>query len=109
VLLYGKRHGRLPTRAFWAAVTLGEGLRAAAGRRTSQAALSALLRPGERVTELDPAPPPEPLPLPEPAPRPEAEATPVGDPVGEPQGEPQGEPEGEPQGAPAASGGRGEP
>jgi N-acetylglucosaminyl-diphospho-decaprenol L-rhamnosyltransferase len=56
VRLYAKHHGTVATRAFWSAVTLGEGLRAAVGRQPSRAALKALLRPSARVTELPPAP-----------------------------------------------------
>jgi GT2 family glycosyltransferase len=45
VRLYRRRHGLLPTVAYWAAVVLREGSRAALGRPTSQAALRALLSP----------------------------------------------------------------
>lgn len=45
VRLYGRRHGRLATTAFWAALLIGEAARAVAGRATSRAAVKALLRP----------------------------------------------------------------
>lgn len=50
--LYRRRHGRLAAAAFHAAVVLGEALRAAAGRRTSRAALTALLFPSRRLRVL---------------------------------------------------------
>jgi N-acetylglucosaminyl-diphospho-decaprenol L-rhamnosyltransferase len=78
VRLYAKHHGPAATGAFRAAVTLGEGLRALAGRQPSRAAFTALLRPSRRVTELPPAPPA--VAAPEPA-EPEAVAEPV-EPVG---------------------------
>jgi N-acetylglucosaminyl-diphospho-decaprenol L-rhamnosyltransferase len=68
VRLYAKRNPRLASGAFWLAVTVGEGLRAAAGRPASRAALAALLRPSRRVTELAPAPAQPPPPPPEPEP-----------------------------------------
>jgi GT2 family glycosyltransferase len=57
VRLYARRKGVVRTAAFWAAVTLNEGLRAARGRTESRAALRVLLRPSRRVREL-PTPPP---------------------------------------------------
>jgi GT2 family glycosyltransferase len=52
VRLYARRHGRVAAALFWAAVVVGEGVRAAAGRRASRAALAALLLPARRVTTL---------------------------------------------------------
>jgi N-acetylglucosaminyl-diphospho-decaprenol L-rhamnosyltransferase len=52
VRLYARRHGRVAAALFWAAVTVGEGLRALGGRRASRAALAALVLPGRRVTAL---------------------------------------------------------
>ncbi|MDT7843032.1 glycosyltransferase family 2 protein [Streptomyces justiciae] len=46
VRLYGRRHGRLSTAAFRAAVLLRETSRAALGRKASRAAATALARPG---------------------------------------------------------------
>lgn len=46
VRLYRKRHRRLPSTVYAAALVLNEGLRAARGRATSRAALRALLRGG---------------------------------------------------------------
>ncbi|WP_329332279.1 glycosyltransferase family 2 protein [Streptomyces sp. NBC_00663] len=46
VRLYGRRHGRLSTAAFRAAVLLRETSRAALGREASRAAAAALARPG---------------------------------------------------------------
>lgn len=51
VRFYRRRHGRLPTAAFWAALLLREASRAAIGRRTSRAAARALLSPS-RLREL---------------------------------------------------------
>jgi N-acetylglucosaminyl-diphospho-decaprenol L-rhamnosyltransferase len=66
VRLHAKRHHRLAAGAFWAAVTLGEGLRAVAGRPASRAAVAMLLRPSTWITELPPAPGPAPEPVGEP-------------------------------------------
>jgi GT2 family glycosyltransferase len=52
VRLFARRHGRVSSAAFWAVVTLNEGLRALSGRRTSRAALAALLLPSRRLTSL---------------------------------------------------------
>jgi|SRR5271165_1544372 len=46
VRLYRRRHGRLNSAGFRAAVVLNEALRSLAGRQSSRSALSALLRPG---------------------------------------------------------------
>ncbi|MFV2100560.1 glycosyltransferase [Micromonospora sp. LOL_024] len=46
VRLYRRRHGRVATAAYWAAVLLRELSRAALGSPTSRAAAAALLRPG---------------------------------------------------------------
>lgn len=51
VRLYKRRHPRWAT-CFYCAVTLGEALRAATGRRTSRAALGALLFPSRRLRHL---------------------------------------------------------
>lgn len=45
VRLYRRRHGLVRTVAFWAAVVVREGTRAALGRETSRAAVRALLNP----------------------------------------------------------------
>jgi GT2 family glycosyltransferase len=52
VRVYRRAHGRLAGLAYHAAVTMGELLRAAAGRRPSRAAVVALLRPSRRLTAL---------------------------------------------------------
>jgi GT2 family glycosyltransferase len=52
VTLFRRRHNLLHAGAYFAAVGLGEGLRALAGRRTAKAAVTALLRPSRRVREL---------------------------------------------------------
>lgn len=52
VRVYRMRRGRLASIPYYLAVTFGELLRAAAGRRTSRAALAALLWPGRRPAEL---------------------------------------------------------
>ena len=43
--LYGRRHGAVATAAFWAVLVCREGSRAVLGKRTSRAALRALLNP----------------------------------------------------------------
>lgn len=45
VRLYRRRHGRVPTAAFWAVLVLREGSRALLGRPTSRVAVRALLSP----------------------------------------------------------------
>jgi len=52
VRLFRRRHGRVSSAAYFLAVALGEALRALAGRRTSQAAVAALVRPSRRVRTL---------------------------------------------------------
>ncbi len=52
VVLFRRRHNRLHSAAFFAAVAVGEGIRAATGRRTSRASIVALLQPSRRVREL---------------------------------------------------------
>lgn len=52
VRLFRARHGPMAGAAYFLAVTLGELIRAAAGRRTSRAAVIALLFPSRRVTAL---------------------------------------------------------
>ncbi|WP_336209645.1 glycosyltransferase family 2 protein [Nonomuraea sp. LPB2021202275-12-8] len=52
VRLYRRRHGRLSGLAYYLAVLAGEALRALAGRRTSRASVTALLRPSRRLTAL---------------------------------------------------------
>ncbi|MBW3562900.1 MAG: glycosyltransferase family 2 protein [Actinobacteria bacterium] len=49
VRLFARRHGPVATRAFWAAVTLNEGLRALAGRPGNQMAYRALRELGPMV------------------------------------------------------------
>lgn len=56
VRLFRRRRGRLASAAYYLAVTLGEGMRAAAGRRTSRASFAALLRPSRRVGPPESAP-----------------------------------------------------
>lgn len=51
VRLFRRRHGRISTAAYWAALCLREGSRAILGRVTSRAALRALLSP-RRLREL---------------------------------------------------------
>jgi GT2 family glycosyltransferase len=52
VRVYRMRRGRLATIPYYLAVTFGELVRAAAGRRTARAAVVALLVPSRRPTEL---------------------------------------------------------
>ncbi|MFF4774453.1 glycosyltransferase family 2 protein [Microtetraspora fusca] len=52
VRLFRRRRGRLASAAFYLAVLAGEALRAAAGRRTSRAAVVALVRPSRRLRAL---------------------------------------------------------
>jgi GT2 family glycosyltransferase len=52
VVLFRRRHNRLHSAAYFAAITVGECIRAATGRRTSRASTMALLRPLRRVREL---------------------------------------------------------
>jgi GT2 family glycosyltransferase len=52
VRLFRKRNGALASAVFFLIVALGEMVRAAAGRRTSRAAFTALVRPSRRVTSL---------------------------------------------------------
>jgi len=52
VRLFRRRHGPLSSAAYFLAVALGEALRALAGRRTSQAAVAALVRPSRRGRTL---------------------------------------------------------
>jgi N-acetylglucosaminyl-diphospho-decaprenol L-rhamnosyltransferase len=52
VELFRRRHNRLHSAAYFAAVTIGECIRAATGRRTSRASLGALLQPSRRIREL---------------------------------------------------------
>jgi N-acetylglucosaminyl-diphospho-decaprenol L-rhamnosyltransferase len=52
VVLFRRRHNRLHSAAYFAAITVGECIRAATGRRTSRASAMALLRPSRRVREL---------------------------------------------------------
>jgi GT2 family glycosyltransferase len=52
VRLYARRADPVRAGAFWAAVTLNEGLRALSGRRTSAAAFSALVMPSRRIRSL---------------------------------------------------------
>jgi GT2 family glycosyltransferase len=52
VVLFRRRHNRLQSAAYFAAVTVGECIRAVTGRRTSRASAMALLRPSRRVREL---------------------------------------------------------
>jgi GT2 family glycosyltransferase len=51
VRLFRRRHGRIRTAAYWAALCLREGTRAVQGRTTSRAALRALLSP-RRLREV---------------------------------------------------------
>ena len=53
VRLYGRRHGRLNTAAFHAAVMINEALRSVSGRGTSRTALAALARP---ISSVSPGP-----------------------------------------------------
>jgi N-acetylglucosaminyl-diphospho-decaprenol L-rhamnosyltransferase len=53
VRLFRHRRGTLASFAFFLAVTFGEGARALAGRRTSQAAFWALVRPSRRIKKLE--------------------------------------------------------
>jgi len=52
VVLFRRRHNRLHSAAYFAAVAVGEGIRAGAGRRTSRASITALLKPSRRIREL---------------------------------------------------------
>jgi N-acetylglucosaminyl-diphospho-decaprenol L-rhamnosyltransferase len=52
VTLFRRRHNLVHAGAYFAAVGLGEGIRALAGRATSKASVTALLRPSRRVREL---------------------------------------------------------
>jgi GT2 family glycosyltransferase len=52
VVLFRRRHNRLHSAAYFAAVAIGECIRAIAGRRTSRASIVALLQPSRRVREL---------------------------------------------------------
>jgi N-acetylglucosaminyl-diphospho-decaprenol L-rhamnosyltransferase len=52
VRLYRRRHGPLAGFAYYLAVLGGEAVRALAGRRTSRASVTALLRPSRRMTAL---------------------------------------------------------
>jgi GT2 family glycosyltransferase len=52
VLLFRRRHNRLESAAYFAAVTVGECIRAAVGRRTSRASVMALVAPSRRVREF---------------------------------------------------------
>jgi GT2 family glycosyltransferase len=52
VVLFRRRHNRLHSAAYFAAITVGQCIRAATGRRTSRASAMALLRPSRRVREL---------------------------------------------------------
>lgn len=52
VRLFRTRNGRVASAAYQACVTLGEMLRAAAGRRTARAAVVALVRPSHRMHTL---------------------------------------------------------
>ncbi len=52
VQLYRRRHCAVAGAVHYAAVTLGEAIRAAGGRRTARAALTTLLRPSRRLREL---------------------------------------------------------
>lgn len=52
VALFRRRNSRLHAAAYFAAVAVGEGIRAATGRPTSRASIAALLQPSRRVREL---------------------------------------------------------
>ena len=52
VKIYRRRHGRVASVMYQAAVTLGEALRAVSGRQTSRAAVKALIRPSCRLRAL---------------------------------------------------------
>jgi GT2 family glycosyltransferase len=52
VVLFRRRSGRIAGAAYYFAVTLGELIRAIAGRRTARAALVSLLRPSRRLRVL---------------------------------------------------------
>ncbi|MBO3746965.1 glycosyltransferase family 2 protein [Streptosporangiaceae bacterium NEAU-GS5] len=52
VKLFRRRRGPVSSFAFYAAVVLGEAMRAATGRRTARAALTALVRPSKRLQAL---------------------------------------------------------
>ena len=52
VRVYRKRHGALASAAYHAVVTFGAALRAATGRRTARAEVTALVRPSRRLQAL---------------------------------------------------------
>jgi GT2 family glycosyltransferase len=52
VVLFRRRHNRVHSAAYFAAVAVGHCIRAAAGRSTSRASIAALLQPSRRVREL---------------------------------------------------------
>jgi len=52
VSLFRRRNGAALGAGYYLATLLGETLRALAGRRTSRAAVAALLRPSRRLREL---------------------------------------------------------
>jgi GT2 family glycosyltransferase len=52
VKFYGSRHGTGASTAYSLATLLGASLRAAAGRKTAQASVAALLRPSRRINSL---------------------------------------------------------
>ncbi|MBU8812010.1 glycosyltransferase family 2 protein [Mycolicibacterium goodii] len=52
VELFRRRHNRLHGAAYLAAVAVGQGLRAVAGRPTSRASIAALFQPSRRLQEL---------------------------------------------------------
>jgi N-acetylglucosaminyl-diphospho-decaprenol L-rhamnosyltransferase len=54
VTLFRRRHNPVHSAAYFAAVAMGESIRAIAGRPTSRASLMALLHPSRRVRELAP-------------------------------------------------------
>jgi N-acetylglucosaminyl-diphospho-decaprenol L-rhamnosyltransferase len=52
VRLFRRRSRTVPGAAYYLAVLMGEALRAAAGRHTARAIVTALLRPSRQVREL---------------------------------------------------------
>jgi N-acetylglucosaminyl-diphospho-decaprenol L-rhamnosyltransferase len=52
VRLYRRRHGVIASGAYYLSVLVGEAVRALAGRRTSRASVSALVRPSRRIRSL---------------------------------------------------------
>ena len=56
VRLFRRRRGRIAATAYFLVVAFGEGIRALAGRRTSRAAVAALLRPSRRLRLITPPP-----------------------------------------------------